>query len=115
MSNSAATGRPGRSASISTTARCFGADSSTGPFSDRTSSGPRSATSTGPNIRRPICAFLVRPHSALPKVRRSYTAPIPALPGCNQGATVEAEPEQQRLRDEAAAKQASPTTKAPNE
>ena len=99
MSNSDVTCRPGRSANISTTARCFGAESPTGPFSDRISSGPRSATCTGANIRR--LALLrasagpaKRPSPGLrARIPRLYRAP----PGRNQGATVAAEGEQRRV------------------
>ena len=58
MRNFAVTGRPARSANISTTARCFGAESLTGPFPDRISSGPRSATSTRPTLGGPFARFL---------------------------------------------------------
>ncbi len=112
MRNSAVTCRPAPSANSSTTARCFGAESWTGPFSNRISSGPRSATSTGPTLGGPFARFLWVRKAAEPKAPRSYTAPIPR---CNQSATVEAEPEQLRLSKEAAAKQASPRAEGANE
>ena len=88
MSNSDVTGRPSRSANISTTARCFGAESPTGPFSDRTSSGPRSATCTTANIRR--LALLRASGGPAKKPSPRLAARIPGLyrapPGRNRRA-----------------------------
>ena len=95
MSNSAVTGRPGRSASISTTARCFGGRVHRGP-SDRTSSGPRSATCTRTTLGGPFAGFLWIRTAVEPKARVRIPRLYRALPGYNQHATVEAKPERER-------------------